>query len=302
MIIAVVAALAAGACFAAGGVLQQRVAATRPEGQSLSLGLLKDLARQRLWVIGIVFAFLSYGFQSLALAFGPLALVQPLIVSELLFALPLSARLYGASLGARDWLGVAATGGGLALALLAAAPRGGDAQPPLSGWLVLLLVVGVIAGGALLVGRQVSGAPRASLYALAGATVMGSQSALLDNTLEHLQEGFVSTVSSWQTYLLIIASIGGLLLIQSAFQAGPLSASLPVIDATQPLVAVAIGVTLFGEAVRTAPLPLTLVLTGVAASISGIVLLDTSPAMHKLHEKQRRAAEEQDPQEQVSLG
>lgn len=302
MIISVLAGLAAGASFALAGVLQQRVAATRPEDESLSLSLLKDLAKQKLWVAGISFAFLSYAFQSVALAFGPLALVQPLIITELLFALPLSAYLYGSRLAARDWFGVLLVAGGLAVAILEAAPTGGNPQPPLYRWLLLLAAVGAIAGGALAVGRtRGPGAIRASLYALAGASIMGTQSSLLDNTIQHLQDGFVATVTAWQTYLLIIASIVGLLLIQSAFQSGPLSASLPVFDSVQPIVAVVIGVVVFKEQLSASTASLVIAAAGLVAVGVGVVLLDTSPAMQKLHDKQEAEAEEHDEGEQVQL-
>lgn len=302
MIVAVLAALAAGASFAVGGVLQQRVAATRPPDESLSFGLLKELVRQKLWLAGIALAFLSYGFQSLALAFGPLTLVQPLILSELLFSLPLSARLYGAKLGRRDWAGIAAVGIGLGAALYLASPSGGDPRPPLYEWLLLLLSVGGLSAVALLVGRQLSGAARASLFALAGGIIMGTQSALLDTSIANLQQGFLAVALAWQSYLLIAASIGGLLLIQSAFQAGPLSASLPVIDTTQPLVTLAIGFLLFDENLTGSTWRLAVSGLCVVVVVVGIVLLDTSPVMHKLHEKQRETAGDESGDGQVGLG
>ncbi len=91
----VIAVLAAGGGFAAGGVLQQRAASTRPESEALSLRLLLQLAHDPLWLLGIAFALVSYVLDALALSLGPLVLVQPLIVSELLFALPISVRLQG---------------------------------------------------------------------------------------------------------------------------------------------------------------------------------------------------------------
>ena len=99
MYFAIIAALIAGLFFAIGGVLQQRVASTRPEGESLSPRLIWDLLHQRLWVAGISCAVLSYVFQALALNFAPLAVVQPIIVSELLFAIPITGWLYSSATG-----------------------------------------------------------------------------------------------------------------------------------------------------------------------------------------------------------
>lgn len=302
MLIAVLAAVAAGACFAFAGVLQQRVASTRPEGESLSPRLLLDLAKQRLWVTGIALAFLSYGFQGLALANGPLVLVQPILVAELIFAVPVAARLHHMKLGWRSWAGVVAVGTGLAVAIAAAGPHGGDPLAAgLTGWLVLLVAAAALTALALTVGKKLSGAARASLFALAGATVMGTQSALFATTVARLPEGLAALFTSWQTYLLVVASFGGLMLIQSAYQAGPLAASMPVIDTVEPVVAITIGLALFQETLAPGLLPRIVAAVAMAVVIAGIVLLDTSPVTQRLHTQEKRTEEQTTGSEQIKL-
>lgn len=80
--------------------------------------LLAHLARQRLWLAGIVLATSAYGLQALALAFGPLALVAPVTATDLLFALPLAARWSGRPMRRRDWAGCVLAGGGIAVFLV----------------------------------------------------------------------------------------------------------------------------------------------------------------------------------------
>lgn len=279
----VMAALAAGACFAFAGVLQQAAAVRHPNEEALSFRLVRQLARQPLWLAGIFLALLAYGFQSLALMFGPLSLVQPLIVSELLFAIPLSARLRRMRLRAREWLGTLAVAAGLTTALVAARPQEGDPSAAATGqWVLTLMVVGGLTTLALAGSRRVTGPVRASLLGLAGGLVMGMQSVLLDATVDRFEAGLPAVLLSWQTYLLMGASIGGLVLIQSAFQAGPLAASMPVIDATEPAVAVAVGIGVFGESVRVGWLPTCLITVGAALVVAGIVLLDTSPLLKRM--------------------
>ncbi|MFE6286795.1 DMT family transporter [Streptomyces sp. NPDC057877] len=282
--IAVPASLAAGGCFAVAGVLQQWAAASRPDTEALSLRLLRHLARDRLWLCGIALAVLAYGFQSLALAFGPLSLVQPLIVAELVFAVPLSARLYRMRLGRREWFGTLAVAVGLGLALASARPRGGRPEAAgLGSWLLVLGATAALVCAALAVGRVLTGPWRASATALAAGAVMGTQSVLLAATVDRLRHGLLSALAAWQTYVLVIASVGGLLLIQSAFQQGPLAASVTVIDATEPVVAVTVGTTLFGETVS-AGWPVTAVtVAGLVCVGAGIVSLDTSPLIAALH-------------------
>lgn len=285
--IAILAALAAGACFAAAGVLQQRVAATRPQDESLSYRLLLDLARQPQWLAGISLAVVSYAFQALALAFGALAVVQPLIVTELLFAIPLSARLQHKRLGAREWCGAVAVAGGLGLAIASANPRGGSPLPPGYQWLIVLLSAGAVAATGALIGRRLTGTVRASLFAVAAATTLGTQGALLQATTQVFRAGILQGLTSWQPYLMAVFAIGGLLLVQSAYQAGPLAASLPVVDAVEPTVAVVIAVAIFGEHVRLTSLPLAGTAVGIVALLSGIVALDTSPLVRMIYASQR---------------
>src|SRR5688572_21765103 len=206
MAIAVLASLAAGVCFAVAGVMQQWAAATRPDAEALTARLLGRLARDPLWLCGIGLAVVAYGFQSLALAFGPLSLVQPLIVAELVFAVPLSARLHRLRLGPREWSGTLAVAVGLALALLSARPHGGD--PGAAGLLPWLLAVGAVAAvvcGALATARVLSGPWRASATALAAGAVMGTQSVLLAATVDRLRHGPLTALAAWQTYALVAA-------------------------------------------------------------------------------------------------
>lgn len=288
MAIAVLASLAAGVCFAVAGVLQQWAAATRPDAEALTARLLGRLARDPLWLCGIGLAVVAYGFQSLALAFGPLSLVQPLIVAELVFAVPLSARLYRLRLGRREWSGTLAVAAGLALALLSARPHGGDprAAGPLS-WLPAVGAVATVVCGALVTARMLSGPWRASATALAAGAVMGTQSVLLAATVDRLRHGLLTALAAWQTYALVAASVGGLLLIQSAFQQGPLAATMTVLDATEPVVAVTMGMLLFDETIHTGWPASAATLAGLALVATGITALDTSPVIAASHARHR---------------
>ncbi|MBE1533646.1 DMT family transporter [Actinomadura algeriensis] len=286
MPVAILAAVLAGACFALAGVLQQRAASARPSREAMSVRLLGRLARDRTWLCGIGFAVGAYGFQMLALAFGPLALVQPLIVTELVFAIPLSVHLNRLRMGAREWFGAFAVAGGLALALVAADPRGGDKPVPLGEWLLTLAAVGAALVLALAASRFAGEMPRASLIALAAGLVMGTQSVLLAATVSKLEKGIVPLFTTWHTYALVIASVGGLVLIQSAFQAGPLAATMPVIDSAEPVIAVTLGILLFDEQIRVGPVWTSLSVLGIAILLTGIAVLDTSPLLQALHRQE----------------
>lgn len=282
-------ALLAGLCLAGTGVLQQRAARRRPSDEHMSLRMLGKLARDKWWLAGIGAAVLSYAFQAVALATGPLALVQPLIVSELLFAVPISMRLRHRRLVGRDWAAMLTVVAGLVVDIVAANPEKGEPLQPFPAWWPALAAVGALALAAVLAARFVNGPAKASLLALAGATVMGTQSALFAATIAMLRRDIPHTFLGWQPYALVVASFLGLYLVQNAYQSGPLAASMPVMDATLPLVSIGLGIGLFGEVVRTSTWGLVGAGVGIAALVVGIVALDTSPNV----QRQDRAEQEE---------
>ena len=96
-------ALMAAVCMAIGIVVRQRATMDVPEGQGVSTAMVTALVRKRLWWIGTGVAVTGYMCQALALAKGSLLVVQPLLMSSLLFALPLSARLAGRRVSRSGW-------------------------------------------------------------------------------------------------------------------------------------------------------------------------------------------------------
>ena len=130
-VIAVTAALGAACCFALAAVIQH--GAARDTGEKLlSLRLLLALARNPRWLSGVALGVLSFAVQGLALAFGPLALVQPLAATDVLFALPMIAVLHRYRLTRGDWLGAGAVAGGIAL-FFAVSPPSEGARAPRAG-------------------------------------------------------------------------------------------------------------------------------------------------------------------------
>lgn len=281
-------AVAAATTFALGAYLQQEVASKRPDDEALSLRLIGELATRGRWRAGIALDVVSFGFKALALAFGPLLVVQPVIVSNLLIAVPLSLRRHGLRMSRREWLGCALVAGGLAAVVLAARPGEGRALPSLLGWSVFFAVVAVAGAGALAVGRGLSGPRAAAAIAVAAALVLATQSGLMQATVVLFQRGPGAAFTSWEPYLLAVTSIGALVLVQSAYRAGPLAASMPVIHLVNPLTVVVIGIALYGESFATGTLPLIGAIGGLCTMVVGVVLLDTSPAVGRAHQREQK--------------
>ncbi|MER7216365.1 DMT family transporter, partial [Streptomyces eurythermus] len=154
--LAAVFAVAGAASNAVGTAFQRKAASASTRG---GLRLLVELVHRPIWMIGMAGVACAALFQSLALVNGPLALVQPLFILELPFALLVAAPLMHRRLPRSGWWGVGGCVAGLAVLLLAAAPHGATDQAPLARWLpVLLLCAGVMAA---LVGLAGPGRPPA---------------------------------------------------------------------------------------------------------------------------------------------
>lgn len=287
-LISAAAALVAGMCLAATGLLQQKAASKESSNDQFSLKMIGNLVGNRTWLAGTGAAVGSYLFQGVALATGPLSLVQPLVVSELIFAIPISARRHSGRLGPREWAGLLAVTVGLVVAIVAADPHRGNPLQPFSSWIWALVGIAAIAAAAVLVGKMISGPVKASLFALSGAVVMALQSALFSATIASLRADIGHTFVTWQPYALIVASFTGMFLVQNAYQAGPLAASMPVMDAVLPMVSIALGIGLFSEHVRTTWFGLAGAGVGILLLVGGIVTLDTSPVIRRQQREERK--------------
>ncbi|MEU1462146.1 DMT family transporter [Streptomyces sp. NPDC005727] len=248
--LAAVFAVAGAASNAAGTAFQRKAASASRRG---GLRLLGELARRPAWVLGMAGVIGAAVCQSLALVNGPLALVQPLFILELPFALLIAGPLMHRRLPRWGWWGVGGVVVGLAVLLAAAAPHGATDQAGMVRWVpALALCLGAMAAMVLLAGRGRPAARRAALLAAASATGNALTAALLKSaTGTFADDGFTAFLRSWQTYGFALAGAASVLLLENALQAGPLAAAQPALTIGDAVVSLALGITLFDERVRT---------------------------------------------------
>lgn len=285
-VLVVLLAVGAACCLGLGFVLQQDAARRAPLRDFLSPRLLLDLMRVPSWLAGIGLMVCGMVLGALALGNGELSVVEPLLATNLVFALALSRRLTGQRLGQQGWGGLWLLAGGVTAFLLAGQPQGGRADTdPLRHW----LVVGTVAGLALLLTAfarhpRTRGTP--VLLGLAAGLLYGLQDALTRVSGEKLTEGgWPALMAGWQPYAVVVLGVTGLILVQSAFEAGPLRASLPALTAAQPLAGIVCGIGFLGDRVRTDTGALAWEAAGLAAIVAGIVLLGLHPAMPEGRER-----------------
>ncbi|WP_067778413.1 DMT family transporter [Nocardia amikacinitolerans] len=245
---AVVCALVAALLFAVAAVAQQRAAAAVPEEQSL----VGALVRSPRWWTGVGGDVGGYAMQVAALALGPVLLVQPILVSSLVFALPLSARLNRRRVGARNWAAASALVAALACFLLVGNPSEGDSTAPLRDWVVpLAILLGAIAAAVAVALGSGDRGRRALLFGAAGGALYGLAAALTSYVTDLFEHGLGHVLGSWQTWALVASGLVGVYFQQRAFQAGSLTASLPAVTIAEPLAAAFLGLTVLDENLRT---------------------------------------------------
>jgi drug/metabolite transporter (DMT)-like permease len=275
VVVAVLASLGAALLYAVASVLQHRAAVAVDSEHSMRLGLLARLIAKPWWVAGVCADGLAFVMQFFALGHGPLIVVQPLMVAGLLFALPLGAWVSGNRIRAAELRAAGLVVVGLALLLLLGNPsHGTDALSPVR-WVALIVAIGVPAIGLVLVAGRTRFRP--TLLAAAAALIYGFTAALAKVSAHELSQGVGDVLGSWELWALIPAGLLGMIVCQSAFQAGPLRTSLPTLTAVDPVVSIAIGVLAFHEQIEGHPLRVICALAGVAVMVAGVMLLGTSP-------------------------
>jgi drug/metabolite transporter (DMT)-like permease len=273
--VVVLLALAAAVTSALGIVIRQRATLEIPQDEGVSTTMFKKLLRNRLWWAGTAVAASGYGFQALALTWGSLILVAPLLVSALLFALPMSARLAHRRVTAHDWVWALVLTLGLAVFLTIARVQPGNYRPPPVLWILVTVLCVVVVLGCVIGGARTEGRNRALLIATAVGVLFGVVSVLTKVTVQRLnEEGMWGTLLIPAPYLVVILGVAATLLQQSAFHAGALQASVPTMLVLEPLVAVSLGVVVLGEALAVSdPVKVGLLAVAVAAMGAATIAL-----------------------------
>lgn len=273
-------AVSAACCLGFGFVLQQNAAQKAPLSDFLSPRILLDLVRVPRWLGGIALMVAGMALGAVALGQGELSLVEPLLATNLLFAMALSRRQTKQPLGRQGWTGLLLLAGGVTAFIVAGQPTGGEAlSDPFRQW----LIIGAMVGTALLLTAyakrsRLSAGP--ALLATAAGLLYGVQDALTRVTGERFSEGGLGEVlTGWQPYAVLALGVTGLVLVQSAFETASLRMSLPALTAAQPLAGILCGVGFLGDRLRTDVGALAWESAGLAAIVVGIIVLGMHPAM-----------------------
>ena len=270
----VLAALAGACVYGVTGILQQRNA-HRVEGDATDqAGLIRGLIHRPVWVLSTIGSVVGFGLQGLALGTGPIVLVQPMLVTGIIFSAVTGFIVRRQRI---DWPFMAAlllTAGGLAVFLVVARPTKGNATLTVGEALPLGIGLLVLLVASVALGLRTKGLSRSLSFALAAGLVYGATAAVAKVTIAQFPDGFLATVLHWSFWALVVLGPLGFLLNQNAFREGELaSPALAVITVVDPLVGIAIGLLWLNEAIATGAGAIAGEVLGLAAMIGGVWLV-----------------------------
>lgn len=284
--LAVAFALLSASAVAFSTSVQHHAAGLAPPEVKGAWALLAHLARRPLWLLGQALGTVALVWHALALSNGPIALVQPLVISGIVLAVPVRAAISRALPGRREVVAVLLAAAGLATFLIASAPTKGRSAG--LGPLPLLMVLGLlaVAGAAMLASRKiVDPTARASLLGAASGTLFALVAVTMKMGLSELASGgLAAVVRSWPAYLLVVAGLGGVMGNQIAYRSARLSSSMPVLNIVDCLLALVFGYVVFHEVPRHSPSALVLESLALAAMLTGLWILARDAAVRQASE------------------
>jgi drug/metabolite transporter (DMT)-like permease len=271
-------ALAAALMIGIGEVIQQQSAQDVTGERVGTIELFSRLLRDRQWWTGSLAAAAGFALQAAALDFGSVVLVQALLVISLLFALLISAMVNHRRITRWEGTWAVLLVAAVAVVVTVGNPQEGHARASLHAWAVVAAImvpaVVVCAIGA----RIFSGSVSAMLLGLLSGSLWGVFYVLTKGVVAQFGHGIGALLRTPELYAWGVVAISATAWVQSAFRAGPLSASLPAVTVSNPLVASVLGVTILGETITKNNAARVVLAFSVAAMVVAMVALSRSQA------------------------
>lgn len=248
-LLAVVFALLSALTVAWGTILRHQVAEQTSGDRDNAHGtpVLAAVARPRWWT-GVFCALAAYGLQIVALGFGTLLVVQPVLVLSLMFTLPLAARFDGRRVSRMEMAWATLLTVAVGVVVVWGRPLPGNDFPTLGRWMSTIGVGTVVLLALMWLATRQRLRTRALILGAVTGAIMGYLAVLSKSVVNIFnQEGVAAVLTTWELYGVIAAAIIGTLVQQASFNAGALKNSLPAMTITEPIVAFVLGYLVLGE-------------------------------------------------------
>lgn len=271
--IAALLALGAALFIAIGDVIHQRSAHDVTEEKVGHLKLFLRLLKDAGWWLGSAVAAVGFTLQAAALGFGSVLLVQALLVTSLLFALPINAWLSHRRVTRWEWTWAALLAASVAVIVIVGNPTEGHSRASLETWTLVIAVLGPLLVLCVVAAGMLSGPISAVLLAIVSGALWGLFAVLTKGVVDLLDHGVLRLIRAPEVYAWAAVGVAGTAWQQSSFRAGALTASLPTMTVTEPIVGSVLGVVVLGEALRPGEAGwITLALAVVAMVVSTVAL------------------------------
>ncbi len=292
MVLVITCSIISAIFFAIAAVIQQFKASLQGENLNLHLSLIGKLLKQPMWLLGIGSSLAGFIFQAVALLKGSLALVQPLLVLGVVFALPISAGfIHKRAMTAKEWAASFFVASGLIAFLVVAQARGGSRVAGLHTWIIIICSTAVVSIAIILMSRRAKISSRSTMQATAAGLINGLAAAFTKEVTHNLYMNYkashniftsiIKETYSWEFIALIIDYAIVLFLVQSAFQGDQIGWSLPALTVSNPVISLIIGVAGFKETINTSGFQIFLETLFLLVSIYGIFLLAKLPSYNR---------------------
>jgi drug/metabolite transporter (DMT)-like permease len=275
--VAEILALVAAFFFALAATLQQKGALGMGEVSLGSPSSFLTLAKQKWWLAGTLALLCGYAFQAVALGNGRLAVIQPLLVTTIVFALPLGYFFTNQTVGRKEVIGAAVVVLGLAVFMGAGQAADGNDNAPANEWAVAVLVFSSIAAVLLFLGGRGSVMRKAALYGASAGVLFGLSASLCKPTVEILDaDGIAGVLESWEFYAFAAAGIIAFVVQQVSLATGKLAASVATVSVCNPLVGIVIGTLLLDERLAEPLWHKVVAYAGLGVALAGAVVISNS--------------------------
>jgi len=269
-------ALLAAVFFALSAALQQRgqfVLARGGDAVKGIAGLLRLLAVP-IWLLGTLILLLGYATQGAALDRGKLVVVQPLLVTTIVWALPLGRWLTDQQVTSRQVLGAGVVVVGLAMFVLVGDPDAGVDNAPASSFVIAALIIGAIAAALLLWLRtKTSKALHAAVLGVCAGLFYGLSASFSKPVINDLHVSIADAAGDWRTWALLGFGFIAFVIQQLSLATGQLAPAMAAVSVANPAVSVILGIVMFEERLTRPGWHVVVALAALLAALGGAVLI-----------------------------
>ena len=248
--IAALFALGAAFFIAIDDVIHQRSAHEVTDEPVSHLELFKRLLRDGQWWLGSLVAAVGFALQAVALGLGSVLLVQALLVTSLLFALPINARASHRRVTRWEWMWAALLAAAVVVIVTVGNPTAGHSRASLDTWTAVVVVLGPALVACALGANVLKGPASAVLLGVVSGALWGLFAVLTKGVVDRLDDGLLALARTPELYVWALVAIAGTAYQQSSFRAGSLTASLPTMTVAEPVVGSVLGIVVLGETLR----------------------------------------------------